>query len=579
MIVWGGNLSFSSSIPTNTGAMYDPVADTWSATPSVNAPSAREGHAAIWTGDLMVIWGGKTVNTPLNSGGRLDPVANTWTPTGPAGIPEGRNDAHAIWTGTQLIIWGGWTDRTLFSSGSRYDPALHLWSPISTLNSGDGGTAVWTGSAMIVWGGRSNAAGGAVITYSGLGGTYYPLTDSWVPTSTAGAPSSRSGHTAVWTGSRMLVWGGFFVQTPPGITTYFNDGGLYDPATDTWSAVTTTGAPSARRYPQAVWSGSQVLLWGGEASGDAFPNAGARYDPVANSWTPMSTVPGPGSAGAPGGRTAFASVWTGSRMLVWGGHGFGVQGAKYDPVLDTWSPMAPTPTGTTRDGPGAVFTGKEMMIWGGYDSAVGFTKAGWRYDVTTDAWSSTTLTNAPWNLYFMSVAWGDDSMFVWGGYDNGAPLNTGGRYCACTNTTFYLDSDGDGIGDSGESTVSCSQPAGYSPVPQDCNDSDPAAWQTPSEARDLLSVDNATFSWQPPAAPGGSAIVYDVLRSADRADFVTTAECIATDSSSTLAVDPALPPPGGIYYYLVRAQSGCVPGEGELGTSSNGTPRSGRHCP
>jgi hypothetical protein len=56
---------------------------------------------------------------------------------------------------------------------------------------------------MIVWGGVST--GGITNT----GGRYNPSTDSWTATSTAGAPGARDQHTAVWTGSEMIVWGGY----------------------------------------------------------------------------------------------------------------------------------------------------------------------------------------------------------------------------------------------------------------------------------------------------------------------------------------------------------------------------------
>jgi hypothetical protein len=42
----------------------------------------------------------------------------------------------------------------------------------------------------------------------GLGGRYGPLTGIWAATTNTGAPPNRSGHTAVWTGSEMLVFGG-----------------------------------------------------------------------------------------------------------------------------------------------------------------------------------------------------------------------------------------------------------------------------------------------------------------------------------------------------------------------------------
>jgi hypothetical protein len=68
--------------------------------------------------------------------------------------------------------------------------------------------------------------------------------DTWTATTTTNAPDARSSHTAVWTGSEMIVWGGLDQSL---VTT--NTGGRYDPATDTWIATTTTNAPSPRGLP------------------------------------------------------------------------------------------------------------------------------------------------------------------------------------------------------------------------------------------------------------------------------------------------------------------------------------------
>ena len=56
---------------------------------------------------------------------------------------------------------------------------------------------------MIVWGGYVGGIG-----VSNTGGRYNPSTDSWTATSTTNAPAARDFHTAVWTGSEMIVWGG-----------------------------------------------------------------------------------------------------------------------------------------------------------------------------------------------------------------------------------------------------------------------------------------------------------------------------------------------------------------------------------
>src|SRR5206468_698464 len=64
-------------------------------------------------------------------------------------------------------------------------------------------TAVWTGSEMIVWGGLN---GGNTPNWLQSGGRYDPATDSWTPTSTgANVPAARYGHSAVWTGTQMIV--------------------------------------------------------------------------------------------------------------------------------------------------------------------------------------------------------------------------------------------------------------------------------------------------------------------------------------------------------------------------------------
>ena len=82
--------------------------------------------------------------------------------------------------------------------------------------------------------------------------------DTWTATSTTNAPSARAGHTAVWTGSEMIVWGGG--ASGP---VYFNTGGRYNPSTDSWTATSTTNAPDARASHTAVWTGSEMIVWGG----------------------------------------------------------------------------------------------------------------------------------------------------------------------------------------------------------------------------------------------------------------------------------------------------------------------------
>src|SRR5439155_902854 len=96
---------------------------------------------------------------------------------------------------------------------------------------------VWTGSNLIVWGGDGGNG-----TSLNTGGVFDPVANSWTATTTTGAPSPRFHHTTAWTGSKMIVWGG----TTVGLGSFYNTGGQYDPAGNSWSATTTTGAPETR---------------------------------------------------------------------------------------------------------------------------------------------------------------------------------------------------------------------------------------------------------------------------------------------------------------------------------------------
>ena len=119
---------------------------------------------------------------------------------------------------------------------------------------------------MIVWGGQLSA-GNVVDTNDG--GAYDPLSDSWRTTSLSGAPVRRQEHAAVWTGHEMIVWGG---NTE--FSTLLSSGGRYDPERDAWSPTRADGTqPSPRDQHTAVWTGAEMIVWGGNFGVDT----GARY--------------------------------------------------------------------------------------------------------------------------------------------------------------------------------------------------------------------------------------------------------------------------------------------------------------
>ncbi len=240
MIVWGG---YSDGGPTNTGGKYTPSSDTWTPTSTNNAPDQRERHTAVWTGSEMIVWGGYRYPGPINTGGRYTPSTNTWTATSTNNPPEGRDDHTAVWTGSEMIVWGGYSNGGLTNTGGRYSPSTDTWTATSTNNAPQGRvdhTAVWTGGEMIVWGGRP-AFPPIGVQVTNTGGRYIPRNDTWTVTSTTNAPEARYLHTAIWTGSDMIVWGG------SGSSYILNTGGRYCAQTPT-PALELTSAVSQKMH-------------------------------------------------------------------------------------------------------------------------------------------------------------------------------------------------------------------------------------------------------------------------------------------------------------------------------------------
>ena len=97
------------TLPEIAAAGDAPCADQWGATSITNAPQTREGQTAVWTGTEMIVWGGRAYPGPinLNTGGRYNPITDSWTATSTTNAPFARSGHTAVWTGSEMIVWGG----------------------------------------------------------------------------------------------------------------------------------------------------------------------------------------------------------------------------------------------------------------------------------------------------------------------------------------------------------------------------------------------------------------------------------------------------------------------------------------
>ncbi len=252
---------------------------------------------------------------------------------------------------------------------------------------------------------------------------YDPATRTW--RKLTGAPrlggNFEGGDRAVWTGSEMLLWG--LTNT------------AYDPATNTWRRLpdppTGWGGPSV-----AVWTGHQMIGWGGGCCGDAYGD-GAAYSPATNTWKMLPKSPlSPRHA---------QGAWTGKELILAGGEGPEGKGvfadaAAYDPATHTWRKLPAMPV--ARAGATAVWDGHEVLIVGGtrkYGSGE-FLARGVAYDPSTNRWRWLPPMTYPRSGHV--AAWTGDRLLVWGGYTmhdgiSGYPPN-GEAYDPATDTWSAL---------------------------------------------------------------------------------------------------------------------------------------------
>ncbi|HLE48710.1 MAG TPA: PKD domain-containing protein [Patescibacteria group bacterium] len=336
-----------------------------------------------------------------------------WLPTSLVGAPTPRRAYGTVWTGSEMLVWGGFPEGWVcsFKTGGRYNPITDTWRPISTINAPSPRRhfqAVWSGTEMLVWTGANESFCPDGAQFPADGGRYNPVTDTWTPISTVNAPSPRWTTGAVWTGTEMIVWGGRGSTLSEPL---LNRGARYNPITDTWTTMSNVGAPSPRSTEyQMFWTGSELIVWGGGPSSSPEPD-GAIYNPATDSWRPMNS----GDPNA--GFTNYSGAWTGSELVTWSGwnkYNVLVQtGQIYNPVTDTWRPM------TTLNSPAArglipTWTGTELFIWGGVVGANWMDNGG-LYNPTTDTWRPTSDLNNLSARGDTFPIWTGNEVIVWGG--------------------------------------------------------------------------------------------------------------------------------------------------------------------
>lgn len=329
-MIWGGEQG--SATKYSDGKMYDPVTDAWTAISTTDAPIARGRHTVVWASTLnpprAIIFGGLAAgDSALLEGAIYTPSTDTWVTMSNSGAPNPRYGHTAVWdtVNNKMIVWGGASTNVLTSGlGYEFDPTNGAGGTWNDINDGLLNTpaarynhsAIWTGTKMIIWGGcgSKNAATGSCTVAGELssGASYNPANGTW--TALSAGPTARFGHTATYlsSSSEMVIWGGGSDTTGNATAiTPVSTGSVYNIAGDSWSAVTNVTAPFTRYDHLAFDRGATGL----HILGGLVGNASNSFW-TSNAWTTGSTTSAPTDTfGASGAYTGSSDL----RVLVFGG--------------------------------------------------------------------------------------------------------------------------------------------------------------------------------------------------------------------------------------------------------------------
>ena len=329
--------------------------------------------------------------------------------------------ASAVWTESEMIVWGGIGSDPYpyLNNGARYDPTMNAsTSMIGRTTQPEvraGHTATSTGSDMLISGGDMFANGPVIYRYD-------LATSTWSAAKYAfGSGGRRFRQPAVWTGSELITWGGRGSNAMD-----LDNGERYNPLSDQCKDVKQFG--ESRSDHTAVWSNERMVVWGGSHDGAARAT-GAIYDPIYDQWSPMSNI------GTPSARATHTAIAAGDKMIVWGGRNglnYFADGGIFDVAGNTWQPLPDAGLLSPRYAHTAIWTNKEMIVWGGRGQ--GFLNDSARYNPATQAWTLLPATNAPEARTHHTAVWTGTEMLIWGGLEGNTASASGARYHRDSNT-------------------------------------------------------------------------------------------------------------------------------------------------
>lgn len=274
------------------------AAGTWTPVANANLERLYFGSNVLPDGKVFLV-GGEYSGNPAqqnitNTGEIYDPVANTWTPIANFPLPQFGDDPTMVLPDGRVLAGYIFDDRTFI-----YNEATNSWAPGGTkklLDRSDEETWV-------------TLPDGSILSYDifdgGGGGTlhaqrYVPSSNSWVQTGNLPAALTNGTTLGAELGPALLLPDGRLFQVGANNLT-----ALYTRGTDTWAAGPSTPAGfGADDAPGAILPNGHVLFTEDRPLFSA-PTRMFDFDPVANTITDITATLPAGLSGSLGANPCF----------------------------------------------------------------------------------------------------------------------------------------------------------------------------------------------------------------------------------------------------------------------------------
>lgn len=189
---------------TMTAELYDPTTNIWSVV--ANTLAARYGHTATLLPNGKVLLAGGThyftgTSTTIPSAEIYDPSANTWSATGSMSVQREFHTETVLANGTVLVTGGTTDGANALSSTETYNPVANSWSPAASMSTArlfHTATMLTNGTVIVVGGRDANVYGGFASTE-----IYNPTTGTWAPA--ASMSTARAEQTATLLQNNILL--------------------------------------------------------------------------------------------------------------------------------------------------------------------------------------------------------------------------------------------------------------------------------------------------------------------------------------------------------------------------------------